>query len=71
MRLLDLFTRSRPRSAPRPYTNRVRCAVERLEDRLVLSTIDSTSPPPVVTQPPPTTPIVAPVMPTGTTPSMT
>jgi hypothetical protein len=38
MRLFDLFGRSRSRCAPRPRSNRVRCAVERLESRLVLST---------------------------------
>ena len=35
--LFDLFGRSRPRCAPRPCGNRVRCTVELLESRLALS----------------------------------
>ena len=41
MRLFDLFGRSRPCRAPRPRVNRVRCTVEVLEARLVLSGTDS------------------------------
>jgi hypothetical protein len=54
MRLFDLFERSRPRSAPRPGSNRVRCTVELLEARLVLSSTDPSSPAPV--NPPQATP---------------
>jgi len=60
MRLFDLFGRSRSRRAPRPWSNRVRCAVELLESRLVLSSTD-----PVMTYPPPTdttTALTSPVM---------
>jgi hypothetical protein len=59
MRLLDLFRRSRPRRAPRPRPNRVRCTVEELESRLVLTTsgLGSTPPPP---PPPPPSPGVNP-----------
>lgn len=53
MRLFDLFGRSRPRCAPRPRINRVRCTVELLESRLLLSGTDSTQPPVL---PPPLSP---------------
>ena len=60
MRLFDLFGRSRPRCAPRPCSNRVRCAVELLESRLVLSSTDtvSTVPIAVAPQPAPTDPVM-------------
>jgi hypothetical protein len=55
MRLFDLFARSRPQYAPRPRSNQVRCTVELLEARLVLSSTDLISTAsPTVPQPAPT-----------------
>ncbi len=54
MRLSDLFGRSRPRSAPRPSCNRVRCRVEQLEPRLALSSTDPLPTAPTTVTPPPT-----------------
>jgi hypothetical protein len=73
MRLFDLFGRSRSRRAPRPCSNRVRCAVELLESRLVLSSTDPvmTSPPPGGTTTPTTTPVMTSPPPGGTTTTTT
>jgi hypothetical protein len=59
-RLLDLLERARHRRAPRPHANRVRCTVERLESRLVLSSTDTvpTDPNAIVPQPAPTGPVL-------------